>query len=62
LRELNRKLGLGFALDGPKTLNGLVLEHFEDIPEPGTSFKIAGHTLEIIQAQNRVVKSVRIVP
>lgn len=62
LRELNRKLGLGFPLDGPKTLNGLVLEHFEDIPEPGTSFKIAGHTLEIIQAQERVVKSVRIVP
>lgn len=62
LRELNRKLGLGFPLDGPKTLNGLVLEHFEDIPEPGTSFKISGHTLEIIQAQDRVVKSVRIVP
>ena len=62
LRELNRKLGLGFPLDGPKTLNGLVLEHFEDIPEPGTSFKIAGHTLEIIQAQERVVKSVRIIP
>jgi len=39
-----------------------VLEHFEDIPEPGTSFKIAGHTLEIIQAQERVVKSVRIIP
>ena len=62
LRELNRKLGLGFPLDGPKTLNGLVLEHFEDIPEPGTSFKIAGHTLEIIQTQEKVVKSVRIVP
>lgn len=62
LRELNRKLGLGFPLDGPKTLNGLVLEHFEDIPEPGTSFKIGTHTLEIIQAQDRVVKSVRIVP
>lgn len=62
LRELNRKLKLKFPLDGPKTLNGLVLEHFEDIPEPGTSFKIADHTLEIIQAQERVVKSVRIVP
>lgn len=62
LRELNRKLGLGFPLDGPKTLNGLVLEHFEDIPEPGTSFKIAGHALEILQTQDRIVKSVRIVP
>lgn len=62
LRELNRKLGLKLPLDGPKTLNGLVLEHFEDIPEPGTSFRIADHTLEIVQAQDKVVKSVRIVP
>ncbi len=62
LRELNRKLKLKFPLDGPKTLNGLVIEYFEDIPEPGTSFKIANHTLEIIQAQDKVVKSVRIVP
>jgi Mg2+/Co2+ transporter CorB len=62
LRDINRKLNLHFPLDGPKTLNGLVLEHFEDIPEPGTSFKIAGHTLEIVQAQERIVKSVRIVP
>ncbi|MCX7626826.1 MAG: CNNM domain-containing protein [Methylophilaceae bacterium] len=62
LRELNRKLKLSFPLDGPKTLNGLILEHFEDIPEPGTSFRIAHHTLEIIQSQDKVVKSVRIVP
>lgn len=62
LRDINRKLGLNFPLDGPKTLNGLVLEHFEDIPEPGTSFKIGGHTLEIVQAQERIVKSVRIFP
>ncbi len=62
LRDLNRKLSLNFPLDGPKTLNGLVLEHFEDIPEPNTSFKIADHTLEIVQAQDKVVKSVRIVP
>jgi Mg2+/Co2+ transporter CorB len=62
LRELNRKLNLQLPVDGPKTLNGLVLEHFEDIPEPGTSFRIADHTLEIVQAQDKVVKSVRIVP
>jgi Mg2+/Co2+ transporter CorB len=60
LRQLNRKLKLNFPLDGPKTLNGLVLEHFEDIPEVGTSFKIAGHTLEIIQTQDRIVKMVSV--
>jgi Mg2+/Co2+ transporter CorB len=62
LRELNRKLGTRFPLDGPKTLNGLILEHFEDIPEPGTSMKLAGQPLEIVQIQDRVVKSVRLLP
>jgi len=62
LRELNRKLGFSFPLDGPKTLNGLILEHLQDIPEPGTSVKIADHALEIVQTQDRVVKAVRIYP
>src|SRR5687767_7212784 len=62
LRELNRKLGFGFPLDGPKTLNGLILEHLQNIPEPGTSVKIAGHALEIVQTQGRVVKAVRVFP
>ncbi|MDD5241341.1 MAG: HlyC/CorC family transporter [Sulfuricella sp.] len=62
LRDLNRKLKLELPLDGPNTLNGLILEHFEDIPEAGTSFKIAGHLLEIVKTQDRVVKVVRIFP
>jgi Mg2+/Co2+ transporter CorB len=60
LRELNRKLGFDFPLDGPKTLNGLILEHLQDIPEPNTSVRIAGHPLEIVQTQDRVIKSVRV--
>lgn len=60
LRELNRKLGCRFPLDGPKTLNGLILEHLRDIPEPNTSLQIAGHRLEIVQTQDRVVKAVRL--
>lgn len=62
LRTLNRKLGCRFPLDGPKTLNGLILEHLQDIPEPGVSLKIAGHPLEIVQTQDRVVKAVRMLP
>lgn len=62
LRDLNKRLDLSLPLDGPRTLNGLVLEHFEDIPEPGTSFRMGPHTLEIIQTQDRIVKSVRICP
>jgi Mg2+/Co2+ transporter CorB len=62
LRDLNRKLGLRLPLGGPKTLNGLILEHFQDIPEAGTSLKIAGYPMEIVQTQDRVVKVVRIFP
>jgi Mg2+/Co2+ transporter CorB len=62
LRELNRKLGTQFVLDGPKTLNGLILEHLEDIPEPGTTVKIAGIPIEIVQTQDRAVRSARIFP
>jgi Mg2+/Co2+ transporter CorB len=60
LRNLNRKLGTSFPLDGPKTLNGLILEHFGDIPEAGVSFKIGQHAVEILHTQDRVVKVVRL--
>lgn len=62
LRDLNRRFGTAFPLTGPKTLNGLILEHFEDIPEPGTSMKLADQPIEIVQIQDRVVKSVRLLP
>jgi Mg2+/Co2+ transporter CorB len=62
LRELNRELDLQLPLEGPKTLNGLILEHLEDIPEPGTMVKIAGHPIEILQTQHRAIRSARIFP
>lgn len=62
LRDLNRKLGLRLPLGGPKTLNGLILEYFQDIPEAGTSLKIADYPMEVVQTQDRVVKVVRIFP
>ena len=62
LRELNRKLGLQLPLEGAKTLNGLILEHLEDIPETGTSLKIADYPIEIIQTQDRIVKVARVFP
>ena len=60
LRDLNRKMGLHLPLNGAKTLNGLILEHLQDIPEAGTSLKISGYPIEIIQTQDRVVKIARI--
>jgi Mg2+/Co2+ transporter CorB len=55
-------VGFEFSLDGPKTINGLLLEQLEDIPEAGTSLIVAGHPIEILQVQNRMVKVVRILP
>ncbi|HEX3097171.1 MAG TPA: CNNM domain-containing protein [Usitatibacter sp.] len=62
LRVLNRKAGFDFPLEGPKTINGLVLEQLEDIPEAGTALVVADHAVEILQVQNRMVKVVRILP
>ena len=62
LRDLNRKLGLHFPLGEAKTLNGLILEHLQDIPEAGTSLKIGEYPIEIIQTQDRAVKVARLFP
>lgn len=62
LRELNRKLGLDFPLDEARTLNGLVLEYLEAMPEAGLTLKIAGHPVEIVQVSGRKVKTARILP
>lgn len=62
LRELNRKLGLHFPIGEAKTLNGLIIEHLQDIPEAGTGIKIGNYPIEIIQVQDRAVKVARIFP
>ena len=62
LRTLNRKLATRFPLDGPKTLNGLVVEHLGEIPEAGTRVTLAGQEIEILQTQGRAIKVVRLLP
>jgi Mg2+/Co2+ transporter CorB len=62
VRDLNRTLRWELPTDGPKTLNGLILEYMETIPEPGTSLKLHGHPLEIIQTADNGVKTVKVVP
>jgi len=62
LRALNRRLGTQLPIDGPKTLNGLIVEHLGDIPVAGTSFRIAGQGMEILQTVDRAVKVVRLLP
>ncbi|MBV9192175.1 MAG: DUF21 domain-containing protein, partial [Betaproteobacteria bacterium] len=60
LREVNRALGLSLPTDGPKTLNGLIVEHLQEIPEADVSIKINSVPMEIVHTQGRTIKTVRI--
>jgi Mg2+/Co2+ transporter CorB len=62
LRTLNRKMGWSLPTTGPRTLNGLVIEYLETIPEPGTSLRIGDYSLEILQTGDNAVKTVRLNP
>jgi Mg2+/Co2+ transporter CorB len=56
VRELKRLLDWELPADGPKTLNGLILEHLETIPEPGTSLLIDHHPVTVLQTEENRVK------
>lgn len=60
LRDLNRLLKIDLPTDGPKTLNGLLLDTLEDIPDNNVSVKINGVVMEIIQVDEQFIKTVRI--
>ena len=60
IRDINRQLHWQLPSNGPKTLNGLILEQLEAIPDPGTSLRIGNYTIEITQAADNAVKSARI--
>lgn len=62
IRELNRLLGWNLPTDGPKTLNGLIIEYLERIPDPGTSLRLSGYPMDIVQTNQNAVKTVRIDP
>ena len=61
IRDINRNLDIELPSGGPRTLNGLILEHMEFIPEAGTSLKINGYPIEIMQVKNNMVKTARII-
>jgi Mg2+/Co2+ transporter CorB len=48
--------------DGPKTLNGLIIEYLEEIPQSNISLRIAGYPVEIIDVADNMIKSVRVMP
>ena len=62
IRELNKEMNWQFPTEGPKTLNGLILEYLEDIPQANISLRLAGYPLEILEMKDNRVKTVRIIP
>ncbi|MDO6426354.1 CNNM domain-containing protein [Thalassotalea sp. 1_MG-2023] len=62
VRDINKEMNWHFPTDGPKTLNGLVLEYLEDIPEAKLSVRISGYPLEIVDVTDNMIKTVRIMP
>jgi Mg2+/Co2+ transporter CorB len=62
IRELNRIMHWELPTDGPKTFSGLITEHMESIPEPGTSLMLVGYPIEIVQTKDNIVKTALISP
>ena len=60
IREINRSQDWELPTEGPKTINGLILELLETIPEPRTCLKIAGYPIEIVESDDTRIRSVRI--
>src|SRR5450755_4070272 len=62
IRALNRSMRWNLPTDGPKTLNGLIVEFLETLPEVGTTLKLADYMLEVLQTSDNAIKTVRIRP
>ncbi|MDH5619006.1 MAG: HlyC/CorC family transporter [Gammaproteobacteria bacterium] len=60
IRELNRSQEWDLPTDGPKTLNGLIVELLETIPEPGTSLEVNGYPIEIVEVDDNRIRTVRV--
>jgi len=62
VREVNRSQDWALPTDGPKTVNGLILELLETIPEPTTCLKISGYPIEIVETDDNRIRTVRVGP
>ena len=60
IREINRQNDWQLPTDGPKTINGLILEYLESIPEPNVSLRIEDYLIEVVQTSDNTIRTVRI--
>jgi Mg2+/Co2+ transporter CorB len=62
IRDLNKEMKWNLPIDGPKTLNGLIIEFLEDIPAANTSLRIVDYQIEVIDVADNMIKTVRVLP
>ncbi|MCL1068735.1 CNNM domain-containing protein [Shewanella olleyana] len=62
IRDLNKEMKWSFSTEGPKTLNGLIIEHLEDIPDAGTHLSIDHYQIEVIEVSDNMIKTVKVIP
>jgi len=62
IREINRNNHWQLPTEGPKTINGLIIEYLESIPDPGVSLRIEDYIIEVVQTADNVIRTVRIRP
>ncbi|CAM4295423.1 CNNM domain-containing protein [Shewanella livingstonensis] len=62
IRDLNKEMKWNLPIDGPKTLNGLIIEFLEDIPAVNTSLRIVDYQIEVIDVADNMIKTVRVLP
>lgn len=62
IRDINKEMSWQLPTDGPKTLNGLIIEYLEEIPQSNISLRISGYPVEIIDVADNMIKTVRVMP
>lgn len=60
LRDINRRLDWNLPTTSVKTINGLITENLEDIPEAATCFKVEQYVIEVLQTRDTIVNVARI--
>jgi Mg2+/Co2+ transporter CorB len=62
IRALNRALSWQLPTGGPKTVNGLLIEHLETIPDSGTMVRVGNYEFEVLQIADNTIRTVRVRP
>lgn len=62
IRDLNKELGWALPTNGPRTLNGLIVEYLEDIPKNPVGMRIAGYPIEVLEIDHNAIRQARIMP